>query len=118
LEQAAQEKKNKAKDAASAAKNARGELDALQAQMKSTFCPAEMLVKQEMALVDAGLADHREKEGAIMEEVKQKVAAWMVEKESLGADLHRAQLMAAAAEADVVSNKVLAKSLAEAQQKS
>jgi len=114
LEVNAGDKKNDAKNAATAAKTARGELDALRAQMKSTFCPAEMLVKQEIAFVDAGLADHKDKEGAIMAEVKQKVAAWMAEKETLGADLHRAQLLAAAAEADVVSNKVLAKSLAEA----
>jgi len=112
LEQVAQDKKNHAKTAASAAKAARGELDALRAQHKSTFCPAETLVKQEIAAVDENLACHKDKEGAIMAEVKQKVAAWMAEKEALGADLHRAQLMASAAESEVASNKMLAKSLA------
>merc|ERR1712166_114724 len=114
LERVAQDKKNDAKTAASAAKAARGELDALRAQQKSTFCPAEALVKQEIAAVDENLASHKDKEGTIMAEVKQKVAAWMAEKETLGADLHRAQLLASAAESEVASNKMLAKSLAEA----
>jgi chromosome segregation ATPase len=117
LERVAQDKKNDAKTVASAAKAARGELDALRAQQKSTFCPAETLVKQEVAAVDEALASHRDKEGAIMTEVKEKVAAWMAEKESVGADLHRAQLLASAAESEVASNKMLAKSLAEAQKK-
>merc|ERR1712166_732224 len=114
LERVAQDKKNDAKTAAAAAKAARGELDALRAQQKSTFFPAETLVKQEIAAIDENLASHKDKEGIIMAEVKQKVAAWMAEKETLGADLHRAQLLATAAESEVASNKMLAKSLAEA----
>ena len=60
LERVAQEKKSDAQASASAAKASRGELDALRAQQKSTFCPAEALVKQEISVVDEGLSSHKD----------------------------------------------------------
>jgi len=117
LELVMQDKKNTAKAAAAESKGAKEQLEALRAQQRATFCPAFVLVKQEIDLVDSSLASHRDREGEIMAEVREKVAAWMAQKETLGADLHRAQLLATAAEADVASNKVLAKSLADANKK-
>ena len=54
----ARDKKSDAKAAVSAANASRRELDALRAQQKSTFCPAETLGKQEILVVDEGLASH------------------------------------------------------------
>jgi len=108
-----QDRKNVAEVAAVAAKAAHDELDALRAQQKVTFCPTEALIKREMDLVDSGLASRKENGVAIVAAVQLQVVAWMVEQATLRADLHRAQLLAAAAEGDVTYSKDLAKSLAE-----
>ena len=60
LERVAQDKKSETKAAAAAAKESRGELDALRAQQKATFCPAETLVKQETIAVDEALSVHKD----------------------------------------------------------
>ena len=53
-------KKTVEKETVVAANAAKEELDALRAQQKSTFCPAETLVKQEIAAIDENLASHKD----------------------------------------------------------
>lgn len=111
LESVASAKNELSKEAAAAAKVAKEELETLRAQQKATPRPAEKLVREELNLVDAGLQGHSDKETAIKAQVKQRVVDWMHEKDILGAELHRAQLKAASAEEDVMTNKTLAKEI-------
>jgi len=110
LEKVLDDKENVAETAAAAAGEAREDLHSLRAQ-QTLKQEIEAMVKQEIDLVDLGITSRKDNEVAIVTEVKEKVAAWMVEQATLGANLHRAQLLAAAAEGDVSSNKNLAKSL-------
>jgi len=114
LEPVIKDKKYELKAAALAANSAKKELNALREQQETRFCPAEMLVKNEIDLLDSCLASREHNEAAIVAEVQRKVAAWLLEQETLAPDLHRAELLVAAAEADVTTNKKLAKSLTQA----
>jgi len=111
LETEASEKLDLSKKADAVAKVAKEELETLRVQQKATPRPAEKLVREELNLVDVGLQGHSDKESAIKAQVKQRVVDWMHEKDILGAELHRAQLKAASAEEDVLTNKALAKGI-------
>merc|ERR1712228_206973 len=73
--------------------------------------PLNEIIREELNIVESRLKVHQERGTAIMAEAGERKVVWTMEKEVLGADLHRAQLQAALAEEGVSVASGLAKTL-------
>lgn len=114
LEQVAQEREAVSKAAASTAAAAKEELEDLEARQKASpkrAEPLEKLIRDELQIVDAGLKVRIDKEITIMSELHERKQEWTKQSESLGADLHRAQLQSTVAAEGIKATNELTKSL-------
>jgi len=110
----AQEKETASRAAIAAAAAAKEELQDLESRHASSRIaqrPLKQIIREELDILEACLKGHEECGTAIMAEAREIKVAWTKENETLGADLHRAQLQAALAEEGVNIASGLAKSL-------
>jgi len=87
-----------ASSAAAAAKNELQDLESRHESSRIVARPLKEIIREELDIVETWLRVHHERGTAIMAEVGVREVAWTKEKETLGADLHRAQLQAIVAE--------------------
>jgi len=114
LDHVLQEKEEANKAASAALAAAKQELQQIGENEKNAplkVVPIEKLVREELAIVDAGLAIHQEQGSVILEAAKKKASDWSREKEELSADIHRAQLQIQVAKQDVVATREVTKTL-------
>jgi len=114
LEHVLQEKEDAKKAASAALDAAKQELQTIQEKKRLAprkDMPIEKLLRNELAIVDRGLAIHQEQGSVILEAAKKKASDWSREKEELSADIHRAQLQIQVAKQDVVATREVTKTL-------
>lgn len=113
VEAALREKAQASKEATQAKLAAQEELESLRSQQKMALFASnlEKLVLEETAIVDKGLQAHKGEERVILEGARQKMADWTKEKESLDAELHRAQLKVTMAEDNLNATRSLVECL-------
>jgi len=87
-----------AADASAAAQEELRELESRQESARLGGKPIEKLVKEELNTVSTRENAHNDKKATVLAEASERRAAWTKEKETLEADLHRAQLQATVAE--------------------
>lgn len=111
LQHVADEKKNASFAAVEALKAATHELVQLKQSAKAAAAPIrpiEAMVREELATTNKGLQVRRDKENDILDDAHKKTTEWLKHKETLGADIHRAELEVAVAKQSVQATKDLA----------
>lgn len=78
---------------------------------EETVLQAGRLVREELDVVDAAAQSHTDMETEILAKAQENVSQWSEERETLEADLHRAQLQLAVAEETLQATKSLAQTM-------